>query len=713
MDQQSNSPSHMKNDFHIPWWKSLVFRIPVASLLLVMLLISISYAALYQVTRPNLEKTANTLYAESGERLIASIYQQTAIASTLARTIANVMSQLPKNSKQIKEIFPQLLQVDKEFNPYIAGGGMWPEPRLFTPDTERSSFFWGKDKQGNAYFVNDYNNPDGPGYHHEEWYVPVRHLPRDGVYWSRAYTDPYTRQPMITVSAPMYRKEAFYGVVTIDLYLGRLQQLLIESSLIFNGYSFIIDRNNYFVGKPPDKLLSQSPTDSLFDVITIIPGAQDILQAINTYRAKQIQTSLTSNNTLMETARLITQESPGIDTNEAYFIASHLTSAHPENYFENHLINSLSIANNSRDVNLFELPGLNWTLVTVAPTAFKDSSFTAIVKMNFITQLVGIIFVSIIGFILLQGALIQPLDKITRILRTSTNDEQKTIIINQKNELGAIAFWHNRYVLEKSQLNLSLNKKVKARTAELQIAKEEAEQANKGKSRFLANMSHELRTPMHGILGYTDLCLHQDQNKKTREFLGHIKSSAIRLTGLLNDLLDLAKLEAGKTEPSFNKNDLTQLVHQCITEVHTLSNDKKINITVNTDQSVTGLFDKKLMIQVVINLLSNAIKFSPENSCIKINIETVSERLNNKEQIVLKLSVIDQGIGIPENELKTVFDKFVQSSNTKTKAGGTGLGLPIAREILNIHKGRIWAESPVEQDTGTAFHLVIPALMQG
>ena len=267
-----------------------------------------------------------------------------------------------------------------------------------------------------------------------------------------------------------------------------------------------------------------------------------------------------------------------------------------------------------------------------------------------------------------------------------------------------------RYLDELEDKVFERTQEVVVALKEAEIAKVSAEDANKEKSRFLSNMSHELRTPMHAILSFTNLSLKKTSDEKVRRFLNNINTSAVRLTELLDNLLDLAKLESGKVEINIAKNNLTDVVKQCMVEVDALMNEKNITIEINADDVIEGEFDKNLIVQVIINLLSNAIKFSPANSEIKINLSSSNKMLKGKEKSVLSFSVIDSGIGIPMIELDTVFDKFIQSSKTATKAGGTGLGLPICKEIISYHKGIIWAESPVgDSDVGTAFHFMLPA----
>jgi len=279
-----------------------------------------------------------------------------------------------------------------------------------------------------------------------------------------------------------------------------------------------------------------------------------------------------------------------------------------------------------------------------------------------------------------------------------------TTIVAYRDELGKI----NRYVgirtditkqkiLEKSLLSLvdEQTKELRAEKERAEQAQRVAEQANHAKSDFLANMSHELRTPMHSILSFSKfgskqiskIPLEQKSIEKVARFLGNINESGERLMSLLNNLLDLAKLEAGKMDYSFKRQDLRVSIDKILTEFTTKLDEKSIQLSVESQvENTHAYYDYDKIAQVIANVISNAIKFSPESSEIKIVIEDAEDER-------LLFSIIDQGAGVPENELEAIFDQFIQSSKTDTGAGGTGLGLAICKEIMAAHHGKIWAEN--------------------
>ncbi|NOQ77615.1 MAG: PAS domain S-box protein [Methylococcaceae bacterium] len=251
--------------------------------------------------------------------------------------------------------------------------------------------------------------------------------------------------------------------------------------------------------------------------------------------------------------------------------------------------------------------------------------------------------------------------------------------------------------------NVILEHRVKQRTAELAVAVEHANEANQSKSEFLANMSHELRTPMHGILSFSRFGIKKIDSvskEKLAQYFSNIQTSGERLLALLNDLLDLSKLEAGKMDLNIKESDLVAVFNSCYAEQEQRMDDLGLTLAINKpDKPVVGQFDAVRIGQVITNLLSNAIKFSPAGNVITVTFE------KNAEQ-TLVFSLQDEGEGIPQDELEDVFDAFIQSSKTGSGIGGTGLGLAISKHIIDAHDGKIWAENTVKG--GALFSFTLP-----
>ncbi len=259
--------------------------------------------------------------------------------------------------------------------------------------------------------------------------------------------------------------------------------------------------------------------------------------------------------------------------------------------------------------------------------------------------------------------------------------------------------------LELEQHRNHLQTLVDERTAEAVRAKDAAEMANHAKSTFLSNMSHELRTPMHAILSFGALGLEKSSGEmaplpKLHNYFDRIVESAKRLMVLVNDLLDLSRLEAGTMTFDLRQHDVGQLVREVVDEFDVLIEKKNIKIdrgALSADLLV--LCDGLKIGQVVRNLLSNALKFSPVGGTIRLiayPAELSVDGVSGTARPGVTFAIHDEGVGIPEDELESIFNEFVQSSKTRTGAGGTGLGLAISRQIVTAHDGTIAATNNPE-----------------
>ena len=243
--------------------------------------------------------------------------------------------------------------------------------------------------------------------------------------------------------------------------------------------------------------------------------------------------------------------------------------------------------------------------------------------------------------------------------------------------------------------NARLFKEVEEKSRELAIA-------DKHKSEFLANMSHELRTPLNAILGYTELILDKiygDVPGKIQEVLERLEKNGRHLLGLINDVLDLSKIEAGQLTLSLNEYSMGELVQTVSTSVEALASEKNLELSVNVPTDpIIGKGDEQRIAQVLLNLLGNAIKFTEEG---EVRVEVVVS-----DQTFL-VSVSDTGPGLSETDQKRIFKEFQQVDGSSTRIkGGTGLGLSIAKRIVEMHGGRIWVESTVGK--GSIFWFTLP-----
>lgn len=237
-------------------------------------------------------------------------------------------------------------------------------------------------------------------------------------------------------------------------------------------------------------------------------------------------------------------------------------------------------------------------------------------------------------------------------------------------------------------------------------AKEAAETANKTQSDFLDNMSHELRTPLHGIMGFAQVGIERNKNSdddNNFKYFSRIIESGQRLKILLDDLLDLRKMEEGKIELNIHLYDIHEIIRKCIDEQEAVINSHELDVLCIFDSKIPLIkCDQGRIGQVVMNVLSNAIKFSPTAGKI---IFTSKLSVNSVNKDVVEISVSDQGPGIPEEERESVFNKFVQIKKNISNSGGTGLGLAITKEIITEHKGEIWVDN--NDTVGATFYFTL------
>jgi len=252
------------------------------------------------------------------------------------------------------------------------------------------------------------------------------------------------------------------------------------------------------------------------------------------------------------------------------------------------------------------------------------------------------------------------------------------------------------------------HRRVEERTAELSVAKNRAEAASRAKSSFLANMSHELRTPLNSIIGFSEVLVDEtfgDLNDKQKHYQQNILTGGRHLLALICDILDLSKVEAGKMELDPSRCDANQVIQDSLALIEERAARHALHIDLHVDEHLRDLSlhaDERKLKQILFNLLSNAAKYTPDGGAISVVAEC------GKDEIVVR--VIDTGIGIAGEDLERVFEEFEQidSGYAKTQPG-TGLGLALTKRLVELHGGRIWAESKGE-GKGCTFSFTIPIL---
>jgi signal transduction histidine kinase len=288
--------------------------------------------------------------------------------------------------------------------------------------------------------------------------------------------------------------------------------------------------------------------------------------------------------------------------------------------------------------------------------------------------------------------------------RFAKNDFSNRVVIDTRDEVADLATEFNSMASQLQSYTTSLEQKVSEKTAQLELA-------NRHKSEFLTNMSHELRTPLNAVIGFSDVLKEQyfgELNAKQREYAKDINESGQHLLSLINDILDLSKIEAGHMDLDLSEFSLPMALDNAMVLVRERAHRQQLQLRADVAPDVALVTaDERKVKQILINLLTNAVKFSHPGGWVEVTVRrdtTINANINTNAVVI---TVKDSGLGIAREDQAAIFEEFHQLKSTgSAKLEGTGLGLSLAKRLVELHGGKIWVESEIGK--GAAFSFTLP-----
>lgn len=362
-----------------------------------------------------------------------------------------------------------------------------------------------------------------------------------------------------------------------------------------------------------------------------------------------------------------------------------------------------------------------------AYAAYQKSDFFASVIIAVTLALTLLAIVTAGGlWLALTRALVRPILAIEESAkRIGQGNLKERVPVMTEDEIGNLAIEFNKMAVSIENYYATLDEKVEERTEALKVANEELStkkqeletaniellEANRMKSQFLANVSHELRTPLNSIIGFSELLQEKafgELNERQLQYVEYVHSSGAHLLQLINNILDLSRIEIGRMDLSTEDFSIMEVLGEILGNVRPMAHERNITMECKTVPASPKLHaDRAKFKQIMTNLLSNAVKFNIDGGRVTVDWDILEEPLGMKTERFVVFKISDTGIGIKEEDKGKLFKEFEQidSSNTR-EYGGTGLGLVLTKRLVELHNGSIWVES--EPEKGSTFFVKLP-----